>query len=233
VRRVIFAAGLYVLLIGAVMPFLLDQLSTVTFRGDIPPWRMAAVPLFIAGLVLIILGLATRGSSRLQQTDISKLFGYAALLNVIVAIIFISPVLLPTLEFPILITRWPGIYMVAAYTSFLVVGVLGSLGWSLMYSNVSRILGAEMYDRGLALLQFVLYQFGIYGLSVFMFWGGYTGSKLSYEGGGDALVGIVMESNVIPSALFIYTIMFASAIGVITLLSGKQRKEVKATLPSR
>jgi hypothetical protein len=232
-RKSILIMGLYLLLFGLILPLLLNQLAAVTFRGDIPPWRTASYPIAVVGLLLVIIGLPVRTSSYIDASYIAKAYLYATLINMIAAVVFITPVLVPSLEFPILITRWPGIYMVTAYFSFIVVGILGSLGWFVIYSNFKRLFNRYIFDKESCILQFALYQIGIYGLAFFMFWGGYTGSALSYEGAQDAMVGIVMESTVIPSALFIYTIMFASAIGVVTLLSGKQRKEVKATLPSR
>ncbi len=226
-RRGIIALGVYLLVLGITMPLLLNQLSTVTFRGDIPPWRTASIPLLAGGVILVLIGYILRAGEGIASHKASRYFGYAALANVVAAVIFISPVLIPTLEFPILITRWPGIYMVTAYLSFLLVGVLGSFGWSLAYSNSPRLFNRGSFDKGPYVVQFILYQVGIYGLAFFMFWGGYTGAALNYSGGGDALVGIVMESNVIPSAIFIYTLMFASILGVISILSGGAATDTK------
>lgn len=231
-RKSILIMGLYLLLFGLILPLLLNQLAAVTFRDDIPPWRTASYPIAVVGLLLVIIGLLVRTSSYIDASYIAKAYLYATLINMIAAVVFITPVLIPSLEFPILITRWPGIYMVTAYFSFIVVGILGSLGWFVIYSNFKRLFNRYIFDKESWIVQFALYQIGIYGLAFFMFWGGYTGSALSYEGAQDAMVGIVMEPTVIPSALFIYTLMFSIVLGVGNLISGtrelpKQNESLK------
>jgi hypothetical protein len=220
-RTSVLVIGLYLLILGSLMPLLLSQLATVTFRGDIPSWRTASYPIVAVGLTLFLIALLGGSSRHASPSLVAKAYGYATLANIVVAAIFISPILIPTLEFPILITRWPGIYMVAAYFSFVAVGILGSLGWSIVYSDSTKLYNKASIDRGSSVVQFALYQIGIYGLAFFMFWGGYIGSTLSYEGIQDAMVGIIMEPAVIPSALFIYTLIFSVVLGVVNLVFGK------------
>jgi hypothetical protein len=214
VRIWFIAAGLYLLVVGLTIPILLNQLATVTFRGETLLWRESSIPLAGVGVILLIAGLFRPGSSYIAWIHTSKYFLYASLVNAIAAAILILPLFLPQLEFPILITRWPGIYMVTAYFSFIIVGVLGNLAWGSLFSLAPRILFRERFDKGLVILQWVLMQVGVYGLAIFMFYGGYIGSELVNNGAQDTLVGISMESAVIPSALFIFTVLYSVLLGV-------------------
>ncbi len=217
-NRALVSLGAFFLALGFVMPQLLGELMTVTFRAAIPPWLAVSLPLAVLGGALALAGLRSGGWGTLDRRTPARYFGYATVVNSVAAVAFILPVLLPRLEFPILITRWPGIYMVTAYLSFLVVGVLGCLGWAVMYGMSPSLFSRETFDRGSVLLHLALTEVGIYGLSTFMFWGGYIGSVFAYNGVGDTMVGIVMESTVIPSAIFIYASIFALLLGVVTVV---------------
>ena len=83
-----------------------------------------------------------------------KNFLKLSILNTIVAIIFLFPILIPQLAFPILITEWPGIYMVLAYFIFLFGALLacifmywgGYVGSSAAYSGMSEFVVGIMME---------------------------------------------------------------------------------------
>jgi hypothetical protein len=217
VRKSFVGLGLYVLIIGVSTSFLLGQLEKVTFRGSTTLWHEASFPLAGIGITIVVIGLFLGYSIHIFWNEAARYFTYAALSNALAAGLFILPIFVPQLEFPILITRWPGIYMVTAYFSFIIVGVLGNLAWGSLFSLAPRILFRERFDKGLVILQWVLMQVGVYGLAIFMFYGGYIGSELVNNGAQDTLVGISMESAVIPSALFIFTVLYSVLLGVANL----------------
>jgi len=147
-----------------------------------------------------------------------KYFFFLALLNAFVAVVLTVPILLPRLEFPILLTEWPGIYIVIAYTSFIVAGVLGMIAWSSGYYLIWRVFGLSTTSRDLIAAQILLTQAGIYALTIFMYWGGYVGAHASHEGIAIIFVGQIMEFAVIPSALGIVLILLGTMTGLLNVL---------------
>lgn len=214
--KLVAAAGSVTAVSGVVLYDLLEQLQTETFRADLPPYFDFALVVLGAGVILVLLGfiLPNRPMKTIDTHKASRYFGYAALANTVAAALFAIPVLIPVLRFPILITRWPGVYMVMGYTLFVLVGVLGTLGWSGLYRWLPDLLGKSEIFKAPFLFQFVATEFAVYLTSTSMFLGGYIGSSLVYGGAGDTVVGIAMEVAVIPSALGIFLIVIGSLAGV-------------------
>ncbi len=162
---------------------------------------------------------------KMEKIDVQLAAGYlgwVALLNAGAASVFTIPVLIPPFEFPILITRWPGIYIVLGYTFFVTVGVLGTFAWSVFYRLSPELISRKSVYKYLFVFQFISMETGVYLMSTFMFLGGYVGSRLVYGGAGDAVVGTAMEFAVIPSALGILLIAASSLIGVANALLSKR-----------
>lgn len=156
--------------------------------------------------------------ARIASEKAVKYFFFLALLNTIAAVAFTVPILLPQLEFPILLTEWPGIYIVIAYTSFIVAGVLGMVAWSSGYYLMWRVFGVSTTSRGLITAQILLTQAGIYALTIFMYWGGYVGAHASHEGIAIFIVGQLMEFSVIPSGLGIVLLLLGTMTGLLNIL---------------
>jgi len=198
------------------MLLLLERLARETFRSDLPPW--VDLSYAIAGVDVIVLAASSvAGSGKPATTSMkeaSKYFVYLAMVNAAAAAAFALPVLDPAYEFPILITRWPGIYMVLAYAFFVIVGVLGSVGWASALGILEDSVTVGPLRRTPLILQLTLTEAGVYGLAVFMFLGGYVGASLDYGGGGAGIVGISMEFAVIPSALSIFSIILGTLLGL-------------------
>jgi hypothetical protein len=205
---------------GAVMYVVIHGLGFQIFRPQISPYQNTALATALVGVAIVILGLAIGPSKRrnIETAKASKYFLYAAFLNAIAAVFFISPILDPSLKFPILITQWPGIYMVIGYSMFLVIGVIGMFCWSVLYNLAPKLLSRQMVDARMFLLHLVLMEVGIYALSVSMFIGGYAGASILYEGGGAAIAGAQMEIGVVPSGVAIFTLMMSTIIGVSTFI---------------
>jgi len=223
-RRAISILGIVLVLLGAAMYALLIQLRSETFRADLPPWMDLALAIVGLGTVLSFAGLflAKRETRMISVLRASRYLGYATVLNTIAAACFSIPVLVPTFEFPILITRWPGVYMVIAYAFFVMIGVLGTFAWSAFYRWMPEFMSKESVYMPLFVFQFFAMEVGIYLMSVFMFLGGYVGSALAYSGVGDAVVGASMEFAVIPSALGIFLLSMSALVGVTNTLLSKR-----------
>ncbi|TLX97769.1 MAG: hypothetical protein E6K90_10100 [Thaumarchaeota archaeon] len=223
-RRAVSILGAIIGFLGGAMYVLLIQLRSETFRADLPPWMTGALALVGLGIALFLAGLAlpSREMGTLDVVRASNYFAYSTVFNTFAAACFSIPVLIPTFEFPILITRWPGIYMVIGYAFFVLIGVLGSLGWSVLYRWLPELFARHSVLRPLFLFQFSTLEVGVYLLSVFMFLGGYVGSALVHQGIGDTIVGIQMEFAVIPSALGIFLVIVSTLTGLANIFLSRK-----------
>ena len=70
-------------------------------------------------------------SDLIETNLVSKYFLILALINTIAAICFTLPILLPTSGLPLIIGAFPGTWLIVGYFVFLIVGVIGTLGWSI------------------------------------------------------------------------------------------------------
>ena len=143
------------------------------------------------------------------------------MINALAAALFTLPLFYPPLDFPILITEWPAIYMIIAYSFFIIFGVLGMMAWSYTYSTFAMILSKENFSRPLVIFQILLSNIGVYGMSISLFLGGYIGAYLAYIGSGSIIVGANMEFSDIPSAFSIALCIMSVFLGVSNFLRSK------------
>jgi hypothetical protein len=225
-NRFVALWGLILACSGGGMYLLIGGLRFQTFRPALVPYENTALAAGAIGVLILVAGIALKPSRvHLVETRLaSKYFLYASVFNSIAAVCFISPVLDPALKFPILITQWPGIYMVIGYSMFLVIGIVGMLGWSIVYHLSPTLLSKYVVDTRMTILHFALTEVGVYALSISMFIGGYAGATILYEGAGPAVVGAQMEIGVIPSAISIFTLMLSVIVGVATFVSAKKQE---------
>ncbi|HEY6282836.1 MAG TPA: hypothetical protein VIW22_02825, partial [Nitrososphaerales archaeon] len=163
---------------GGAMNILLGQLRSDFFRAYLPPWVNVSYGTIVLGAFLVILGvsLKPRSPDVLGATKAGSHMAKLALANTLGAACLVAPVIVPSFRLPILLTQWPGIYMVLAYFSFLVVGVLGMAGWSSMFVHLQETLGKDGIGRVGFAAQVLLTEVGVYALAISMFFGGYVGS---------------------------------------------------------
>lgn len=146
-----------------------------------------------------------------------KYFVYATFINLGAAVIVTVPVFLPRLQFPILLTEWPGIYIYIAYSAFLIAGVLGMLGWAAAYYLLWKVFNKDSCDKKVVLSQIIVTNAGVYLASVFMFAGGYQGAFYAHEDFAAFIVGKIMESTVIPSAIGIALAVLGNIFGLANI----------------
>lgn len=161
---------------------------------------------------------------RIDLSKVVRYFAYAAFVNLAAAIAFTTPIFLPRLQFPILLTEWPGIYIYIGYTAFLIGGVLGMLAWALGYYLLSREFERTLCDRRVFLSQIVVTNVGVYVASTFMLVGGYEGAFYAHEGFGAFIVGKIMEWTVIPSAIGIALSLLGNLVGLVNVFSMFRKK---------
>lgn len=226
--------GALLALSGVAMHFLLTGLEYVTFFMApvyLPPAQIVSYGVIVTGLVLFLASFVMRWPryATIGNDAASRYFGRIALVNGLAAAVFVSPMLLPPLELPILITEWPGIYIVVAYAFFVIVGVLGMLAWSVMYHFAPAFFsGRELLDRRSVLVQLILSQVAIYAVSTVLFTAGYIGAREVHDvtfGNPvmNPLIGSSMEFSDIPAAVSIFLIVVSVFLGAITIMTGKRR----------
>ena len=148
----------------------------------------------------------------------TRYFLFAAILSFVAAIAFTVPVIVPEFTFPLELTIWPGTWMFQAYFAFLIVAVLGNLGWAGLIDLVKRNTGKEYGSRYLSLAHLALSNVGVYGATTFMFAVGYFGGSGALVGYGKAAITqAIIGWMVVPIGVFILLYILASLLGVINL----------------
>jgi hypothetical protein len=227
-RYTAFWGGLLALS-GLVMYALLIALGGESFfmaAVYLPPAELTAYGVVAAGIILLSASVATDRPrySGLSNDTVSNYFGRIALVNGLAAAIFAAPMLVPSLELPILLTEWPGIYIVVAYAFFVIFGVLGMLAWSVMYRFAPGYFSRQYFDRRSVILQLVLSEVGVYTVSTVLFLAGYIGASLVHGGQvGSVFVGASMEFSDIPAAVSIFVIIVSVFLGAINIVTAKKR----------
>src|SRR6267143_552730 len=214
---------------GVVMHYLLLSLGQESFflAGIyLPPAQIASYGVIAAGIVLLVASFLTKWPRHVEISNevASRYFGRFALVNALAAAVFAAPMLVPSLELPILLTEWPGIYIVIAYSFFVMFGVIGMLAWSMMYRFAPAFFSREFLDRRSVLLQLILSEVGIYTVSTVLFAAGYVGASLVHDGKvGSVFVGASMEFSDIPAAVSIFIVIVSVFLGAISILTGKAK----------
>jgi hypothetical protein len=157
--------------------------------------------------------------SGLSIATLSKYFIYATIFNLIVAVAITTPIIVPEFTFPIILTVWPGTWMFIAYFTFLMVGVVGSLGWAVLLGFVQDKFQKETVNRYLAEAHFALTYVGIFGVTTLMFRLGDLGGTaiLSETGKGVVTQGLI-GWMVVPIGIFLYLLLIGTVIGIANIL---------------
>jgi hypothetical protein len=223
-NKAVTITGALVCASGFAMFFLVGLLHSETYRAAILIYQYSALVVSVIGAGGVVVGVVARDTPlRTVDTEgVARLHFRLALINTISAALFAAPLLDPQLKFPILITRWPGIYMVVAYTFFVLVGVVGMLCWGVFFHLLPSMFDKASVRRFWLFAQVGVTEVGVYALAIFMFLGGYIGASLNYSGAGDFIVGTQMEVAVIPSALGIFLVMLGTLIGVANVLLARK-----------
>jgi hypothetical protein len=226
--------GALLALSGVVMHFLLTGLESVTFFMApvyLPPAQIVSYGIIVAGLVFLLASFVIRWPryAAVSNDVASRYFGRVALVNGLAAAVFVAPMLVPPLQLPILLTEWPGIYIVVAYAFFVIFGVMGMLAWSVMYHFTPAFFSRrELLDRRSILLQLILSEVAIYTVSTVLFLAGFIGAREVHDvtfGNPvlNPLVGSSMEFSDIPAAVSIFLVIVSVFLGAITIMTGKTR----------
>lgn len=171
----------------------------------------------------------------MQSISLDKLiryFIYLTVVNTFAAVAFTTPVIIPELAFPLKLTVWPGTWMFVAYFIFLIVGVLGTLGWAVLLDLARRITGTESCDKFLAITSIVLIEAAVYAQTSFMFSAGYVGGTYSFTTGfGPAVITYMVGPLVVPIGVSIFVYLIGTLLGLmnVVLIFGQGRTSSTTT----
>lgn len=164
----------------------------------------------------------------ISMQKLIKYFLYMTIVNAFAAVAFTAPVIIPELAFPLKLTVWPGTWMFIAYFVFLIVGVLGTLGWAVLLDLVRRTWGTEYCDRFLAITSLVLIEVAVYAETSFMFTVGYIGGSYAFASGfGSAVITYVIGPLVVPIGVSVFIYLIGTLLGLmnVVLNLGPQPKQ--------
>jgi hypothetical protein len=138
-------------------------------------------------------------------------------------------------------TVFPGEWLLFGYLIYLTVGVLGTLGWGVMYFFGARLFGKTEVNGKLALLHLALYEIAVVGASSIIAAIGYVGG-VAYVAHptNPAFVAQTIASNIIPplssdpnsvlndmppivEAVFLGLALLAMIIGIVNFLIAKSK----------
>ena len=155
----------------------------------------------------------------ISMDKLIRYFVYTTILNIFAAVAFTTPVIIPQLAFPLKLTLWPGTWMLVAYFLFLIVGVLGTLGWAVLLDLIKRIWGVESCDRFLAITSIVLIELAVYTQTSLMFAVGYIGGSYQFSSGfGQAVITYVIGPLVIPIGVSVFIYLVGTLLGLMNVL---------------
>jgi hypothetical protein len=162
----------------------------------------------------------------ISMEKVIRYYVYMTIVNAFAAVAFTAPVIIPELAFPLKLTIWPGTWMFIAYFVFLIVGVLGTLGWAVLLDLVRRTMGAESCDRFLAISSIVLIEVAVYAETSFMFTVGYVGGTIAFTSGiGAAVLTYIIGPLVVPIGASIFIYLIGTLLGLMNVvLSLGQRR---------
>ena len=158
-------------------------------------------------------------SDLIETNLVSKYFLILALINTIAAICFTLPILLPTSGLPLIIGAFPGTWLIVGYFVFLIVGVIGMLGWSIVYSFMPSMFDKHQTSKRLSIIQLVFSELAIYGVASTISFIGWQGGQALRQGLSIASVGFLIEPYVLPTGVFVALVLLGQLIGVLNIFS--------------
>jgi len=94
-------------------------------------------------------------------------------------------------------TSWPGTWLLVAFFTFAIVGVLGAFAWSSVYSRKSSM-GDNQGSSGLQWLHLILFEVGVLGATGMMAAIGYVGGNVVATGGSPIVSAEAVRTQIFP-----------------------------------
>tara|TARA_B100001245_G_C22778187_1_gene375895 strand:- start:243 stop:740 length:498 start_codon:yes stop_codon:yes gene_type:complete len=164
-------------------------------------------------------------SNTIETKIISKYFLILTLINTVAAIFFTLPILIPTSGIPLIVGVFPGTWLLIGYFLFLIVGVIGMLGWSIMYNLMGPMFNRSRTYKKLAIIQLVFIELSIYGVASTISYIGWSGGQALRQGFSIASVGFLIEPYVLPTGVFVSLVLVGQLCGIINIFSTIRMKQ--------
>jgi len=195
--------------------------------------------LFRQCLILFI----TMSSSSIETEKVAIWFVYAAIINTILALLYVTVFLLPDtignghippsgdlFSLSIAVASFPGTWLLIAFFVHVFVGILGMVGWAGIYYISSRVMNRQTTNKLLARSHLVLTALGVYVTTTFFALAGFIGGRAMLPepacivladqcmGAGAAIVQTLIKFTVIPTGIGMGLALTGTAIGIINIL---------------
>jgi hypothetical protein len=94
-------------------------------------------------------------------------------------------------------TSWPGTWLLVGFLLFVIVGILGAMAWSLVYSRRGSM-GATEGNSALFWLHLLLFEVGVLGATAMMAAIGFVGGNVVATGGSPIASAEAIRTQIIP-----------------------------------
>jgi hypothetical protein len=173
-------------------------------------------------------------TSILKVSSLIRYFVLATIVNLVVAVAITTPVIVPEFIFPLKLTIWPGSWMFVAYGAFVAVGLMGGLGYAVLWDLLRKYFGVTETNKYLAAAHFAITYLAIYGMSSLMFSVGYLGGTAELIGiGREVITQGIIGWMVVPIGIFILLYLIGTLVGIaniaLTLVSRSDRHTSEIT----
>ncbi len=144
----------------------------------------------------------------MKSLNLANRFLALAAFNVVLSVIFTAVVLDPFLCVSVspgqfgcrdnMVTSWPGTWLFISYFTWLIVGVVGSLGWAGLYYLGDKLRGKTEVSTLFSRVHFFFFEVGVLGATATMAAIGYVGGGVVASGGGAAVAAQAIALNIFP-----------------------------------
>jgi hypothetical protein len=143
-----------------------------------------------------------------RTTDLARRFLGLATFNVVLSVIFTAVILDPFLCVSVspgqfgchdnMVTSWPGTWLFISYFTWLIVGVVGAVGWAGLYYLGDNLRGKREVNAFFSRVHVIFFEVGVLGATACMAAVGYVGGGVIAKGGGAAVAAEAIALNIFP-----------------------------------
>ena len=182
-------------------------------------------------------------SNRVETEKVATWFVYAAVINTILSLLYVTVFLLPDtigngnippkgdlFSLSTAVATFPGTWLLIAFLIHVSVGILGMVGWAGTYYISSRVMNKKTTNKLLARGHLVVTALGVYVTTTFFALAGFIGGRAMLPdtacvvlvdqcmGAGMAIVQTLITFTVIPTGAGMGLALTGTAIGIINIL---------------
>ena len=188
--------------------------------------------------------------ARVETERVATWFVYAAIINTMLALLYVTVFLLPDtigngnippkgdlFSLSTAEAMFPGTWLLIAFFVHIFVGILGMAGWAGVYFISSRVMNKRTTNTLLARGHLILTALGVYVTTTFFSLAGFIGGRAMLPetgcvvlvdqcmGAGMAIVQTLITFTVIPTGAGMGLALTGTAIGIINILITLRQKE--------